>query len=55
LNQRLQINYDVGMLVKVQKNVMSPMELHIMNEDIGHASNKNVPTIIVGTLTLCSQ
>jgi len=26
-----------------------------MNEDIGHPSNKNVPTIIVGTLTLCSQ
>jgi hypothetical protein len=26
-----------------------------MNEYIGHPSNKNVPTIIVGTLTLCSQ
>jgi len=26
-----------------------------MNEDIVHPPNKNVPTIFVGTLTLCSQ
>jgi hypothetical protein len=26
-----------------------------MNEDIDHISNKNLPIIIVGILTLCSQ
>ncbi len=45
----------LGCLSKCIKYVMSPMELQIMNENIGHPSNKNVPTIIVGTLTLCSQ
>jgi hypothetical protein len=45
----------LGHLSKCIKYVMSPMELHIMNEDNGHPFNKNVPIIIVGTLTLCSQ